>query len=193
VFAVTIALSIMIAPGEKSKVARRALGLTLLAGGIYAALFAPVLGLASKGETNALSLDERQLATNAGLRALMTDPFAGGLASGNIPNVNLVAAIAANGVLYVCAISLAVFCVFLKHPQRAQLLPPIIGIYGTLLTAQPANGSTFVFSLVLICAAATRDPRVVATADPARGGRKKSADAHHELAQPYPNAAALKA
>ncbi len=158
VFAVTIALSIFLGRGSRPKFLPRLVGAGLLVGGIYAALFAPVLGFAAKETQNALSLDDRSLATNAGLHALVTDPFSGGLASGNIPNVNLIASIAANGIIYALAISLAVLWVFVGHPQKGQLTPPIVGIFGTLLTSQPANGSTFVFCLVLICAVATRDP-----------------------------------
>lgn len=160
VFAVTIALSIFLGKGGQSTLLSRLGGFVLLAGGAYAALFAPVLGFAAKETQNVLSLDERSRATAAGLHALLTHPFAGGLATGNIPNVNLIAAVAAYGVIYVLAIALAVLCVMVGHPQRAQLLPPVIGVFGTLLTAQPANGSTFIYCLVLICAVATFDPLV---------------------------------
>lgn len=179
VFAVTIALGILTAAGGRHVLLQRAFGVVILAGGVYAALFAPVVGLASKQETNALSLTDRQLATESGLRALVTDPFSGGLASGDIPNVNLIASIAANGILYAIAISLAVLCVLAGHPQKAQLLPPIVGIFGTLLTTQPANGSSFIFCLVLVCAVATWSPLVTQVANPTlpkKGDRRTTSD-----------------
>ena len=94
VFAVAIALDIFAVSGLRpgiSRVARRAAGLVLLGIGVWAAMLAPVLGLTAKGAQNAVSLAERTAATELGLQALLSDPFAGGTGYGDIPNVNLIA------------------------------------------------------------------------------------------------------
>ena len=68
-------------------------GVAAVIGAAWVAVAAPVLGLAAKTTQNVISLDERQLATEAGLRALWTQPL-GGHATEVQGGINLISDIA---------------------------------------------------------------------------------------------------
>lgn len=138
--------------------ARVCFGLSLIAFAIWAAFYAPVLGFGAKGEQNGVSLSERSTATNAGLWALLHDPFSGGTAAQKVGAVNLVAAVAAYGVPFSLAMGLAAGAPMLGHPNRRLLLPISAAIFSTLLMSQPALDSTWVFALATMGAAAALSP-----------------------------------
>lgn len=182
VFAVSIALSIMVNARGRTQFGRtvqRIFGAGLVAAGTWAAFFAPVVGLAAKEEQNAVSLSERTIATQAGLDALSINAFSGGLQADVVGGINLVAAIAANGIPYVLAITLAVLAPLRLHPNRKAAIPILAAIFVTLLASQPAKDSVWVFCLVVIVAAATRAPSL-----PIKGARKRVLTAKPRLAVP---------
>ncbi|KQR05987.1 hypothetical protein ASF74_00910 [Arthrobacter sp. Leaf145] len=154
-----ICIALQFAFGHRSKTTlgrfiRACLGLALIAGAIWAAFYAPVLGFGAKGEQNGISLSERSAATNAGIWALFNDPISGGTAAQKVGAVNLVAAVAAYGVPFSVAMALAVCAPMLSHPNRYRLMPISAALFSTLLMSQPALDSTWVFALASLAAAA---------------------------------------
>jgi hypothetical protein len=142
----------------------------VLAGGaVWLILFAPVLGVSAKGSLNAVSAFERTTSTNAGVNALLTNPFPGGQEAAAVGGVNLVATIAAYGVIYSAAILLAVLGPLRSYPHKRALLTLLSPIAITLLAAQPPRDSTWVYCLVILAVAITlRAPAVMAPAAPTR-------------------------
>lgn len=120
--------------------------LSCLAGAIWIAFFAPVLGLGAKDEMNAVSLNDRTTATQAGLDALVTSPL-GGVGTGLQESINLIASIAPFGVPFGLLVIAALFLPRLGHPSKHMTTAPIALIFITLLLSQPAGDSTFVFIL----------------------------------------------
>jgi hypothetical protein len=123
----------------------------------WVAITAPVLGLAAKSTQNATSLDERQLATEAGLRALSTSPL-GGTPTEVQGGINLISDIAVSGlpfVLLVCAAILLPILSRRETPGTGNVV--IVIVFLTLITSQPAKDSTWAFALVTV-AAAVSDP-----------------------------------
>jgi hypothetical protein len=140
---------------------------TLLAA--WLAISAPVLGLAAKSTQNVTSLDERQLATEAGLRALFTSPL-GGVATEVQGGINLVSAIAVDGLPFVLLVCAALLLPVLSRrgtPGFGNVV--IVIVFLTMLTSQPAKDSTWAFALVAI-AASLRTP-ITAGSDDTTGGR----------------------
>lgn len=161
VFVVGFAVTILVAHNRRTWMGRffqRTFGLMLFVGASWIAVFAPVLGVAAKSDHNAVSLSERSLATEQGWAALLSEPFAGGSATSDIASVNLIASVAAYGVLFAVFVTLAVLIPYCGSAfwrmRRGRMTAPLIAIFGTLLVSQPANGSTFVFILVAIVVAA---------------------------------------
>jgi hypothetical protein len=123
---------------------------TILA--IWLAVTAPVLGLAAKTTQNVTSLDERQLATEAGVRALLTSPL-GGTATEVQGGINLISDIAVSGlpfVLLVCGALLLPALGMRGHGRMGNAV--IVIVFLTMLTSQPAKDSTWAFALVAIAA-----------------------------------------
>lgn len=135
-------------------------GLGAMAGLVWAAYNAPVVGIGAKSTQNIISLTERSNATAAGLWALWNEPFSGGNGVQDIGAVNLVAAVAAYGLPFSIAIVLSVAMPWLWHRNKRHFLPFAALILGTLATSQPALDSTLVFCLVMLCAAlSSESPR----------------------------------
>ena len=148
--------------------ARQILGLAATAGAVWLAVTAPVLGLSAKTTLNATSLDERQLATEAGLRALFASPL-GGSPTEVQGGINLISDIAVSGlpfVLLICA-GLLLPMAFNRGPVRFSNAVILI-VFLTFLTSQPAKDSTWAFAVVAL-AVSLREPDMeplVPTLDP---------------------------
>jgi hypothetical protein len=141
---------------------------TLLAA--WLAVDAPVLGLAAKTTQNATSLDERQLATEAGLRALFDSPL-GGTATEVQGGINLVADIAVGGLPFVLLICAALLLPVLgRRGAGGYGNVVIVIVFLTMLTSQPAKDSTWAFALVAI-AASLRAPAAEPRTGTTIGGR----------------------
>jgi hypothetical protein len=117
-----------------------------LAGAAWLAVYAPVFGVASKGDLNQSSLLDRSQATSAGLDALMNSPL-GGVHAGSNESINLIASLAPFGVPFFLAVCAALFLPRFGHPNKAPTVAPVLLIFITLLLSQPAGGSTWVFIL----------------------------------------------
>jgi hypothetical protein len=129
---------------------RQVLGLVALAGAVWLAVAAPVLGLGAKSTENAVSLTERQLATEAGLRALS----AGSPGGGPLPvqaGVNLISDIAVDGLPFVVLASAALLLPVWLHrgPPRFSSAVALV-VFLTLLLAQPPRDSTWAFAAVAL-------------------------------------------
>jgi len=150
-FAVAAVVAWVVATRAKSLLGRHIKFLfsgALLAVSVWLAIAAPVLGLSAKATLNELSLDERTRATIEGLNALLSSPFSGGMESGNIGAVNLIASIGAYGLPFAVAIALAILSPLTGRWKV--LAPTATVIFITLLVSQPALDSTAVFLLVAI-------------------------------------------
>ena len=123
----------------------RAFGLVAMVCSVWLAWAAPVLGVSDKAQADRYSVGARQAATEVGLRALAEDPFSGGQGAQVVGGVNLIAAIAAHGLMFSILILLALVAPRLGHPQKWLTTGPILMLVGTLLVAQPPMASTWVF------------------------------------------------
>jgi hypothetical protein len=123
--------------------------LAFLAAALWVAIYAPVLGYASKGDYNAISLAQRQASTNNGLAALTEHPL-GGVYGGQLDAINLVAALAPFGVPFALIVIAALLLPRIGHPAKHLTTAPIFVIFVTLLLSQPAADSTFAFVLVAL-------------------------------------------
>lgn len=131
---------------------RQVFGLVAMAGAIWVAVAAPVLGLSAKATQNQTSLDERKFATAAGVRALFTHPW-GGQATEVQSGINLISDIAANGLPFVLAVGAAVLLPMRVEGAAGRYSNSVAVIaFLTLLTSQPAQDSTWVFGLVVLAA-----------------------------------------
>jgi hypothetical protein len=147
--------------------ARQVSGIAAVALAAWLAVAAPVLGLAAKTTQNATSLDERQLATEAGLRALVSSPL-GGTATEVQGGINLIADIAVSGLPFVLLVCAALLLPLLGRRRAGGSSNVIVVIvFLTLLTSQPAKDSTWAFALVAI-AAALGAPAVAPESDTTR-------------------------
>jgi hypothetical protein len=122
---------------------------------LWLVLFAPVLGYAAKGDLNATSLAERSAATGAGISALLTNPFPVGLGADRVAGVNIIATVAAFGIIFAIASLLAVLGPLRTHPHKRALLTLLAPIALTLLIAQPPGDSVWIYCLVILVAAVT--------------------------------------
>ncbi len=129
---------------------RQILGLAATAGAVWLAVTAPVLGLAAKTTLNATSLDERQLATEAGLRALFTSPL-GGSPTEVQGGINLISDIAVSGLPFVLLICAALLLPVVAHRGPVRFSNAVVVIvFLTFLTSQPAKDSTWAFAVVAL-------------------------------------------
>jgi len=147
--------------------ARQVSGIAAVALAAWLAVAAPVLGLAAKTTQNVTSLDERQLATEAGLRALFTSPL-GGTATEVQGGINLVADIAVSGLPFVLLVCAALLLPLVGRRGAGGLTNVVMVIvFLTMLTSQPAKDSTWAFALVAI-AASLRAAAVATESDTTR-------------------------
>jgi hypothetical protein len=115
-----------------------------------------------------ISLDERQLATEAGLRALFESPL-GGTPTEVQGGINLISDIAVSGLPFVLLVCGALLLPALRrrgHGGSGNAV--IVIVFLTMLTSQPAKDSTWAFALVALAASLT-------TAEPTtEGARERS-------------------
>ena len=127
-----------------------------------------MLGLSAKTTLNATSLDEGQLATEAGLRALFTSPL-GGPPTEVQGGINLISDIAVSGLPFVLLICAALLLPVAMHRGPVRFSNAVVVIvFLTFLTSQPAKDSTWAFAVVAL-AVALRKPDMeplVPTIDP---------------------------
>ena len=128
---------------------RRAVGVAALGVAIWAAIYAPFLGLAEKGARDVSSVYDRTAQTETGLQALYENPFWGlGLETRGV-GINLVSEIA-NGLISPVLMALALLLPALVQGRARQGHAVIFVIFLTLLTAQPPWASTWVYVLAVI-------------------------------------------
>lgn len=131
---------------------RQLFGLCAVAAAVWVATAAPVLGLSAKQTQNETSLDERQQATVAGLRALTEHPL-GGHQTETQGGINLISDIAVSGlpfVLLICAALLLPMSV--RGALGRYSSAPIVIVFLTLLLAQPPKDSTWAYAVVVLAA-----------------------------------------
>lgn len=126
---------------------RLLIGSLVVAAAVWAALFAPVVGLLAKSDINALSLDERSSVMQLGFRALATLSL--GSPTGVVNDgIGLVAATAPNGWPYFVLVS-AAFLVPLAVSRRQVPVAMVAVLYLTILLAQPPQDSIAVYVLLV--------------------------------------------
>lgn len=145
--------------GEAATALLRLAGVGAIALASWFALFAPVIGVGAKAESDQYSVEQRSEATMAGLRVIFTSPITGGGAAEVVGGVNLIAAVALYGSVFSVAILLAIWWPMLKHNARGSVVSPLLIISLTLLTSQPPADSTWVYMLVIIVYAAMASGR----------------------------------
>jgi hypothetical protein len=118
----------------------------------WLAVDAPVLGLSAKKTGNETSLDERQDATDAGLRAFTHSPL-GGIGTEKQAGINLISDIAVNGLPFVLLVSAALLVPVLVAGRGGRGGSVALTVFLTLLLSQPAAASTWAFLLVALALA----------------------------------------
>lgn len=154
--------------------------LAALGGGLWLAVYAPVFGFAVKGTMNAISLEDRSNATQAGLDTLADSPLLG---SGEGQAINLIASIAPFGVILPLTVVAALLLPRLGHPDKRLTTAPILLLLITLLLSQPAGDSTFIYvmaGLIYACCL----PDMGRDEDPA-GSRRPQKGQGHQLPAAY--------
>lgn len=147
----------------------------------WVALTAPVFGYMAKGDVNAVSLDDRTRATNAGLGAIVDNPF-GGVHTGVSEGINLLASLAPLGIPFFVIVVGTLLLPRIGHPNKAATTAPILLILIVLLLSQPASDSTFVFIMAgLIYTASLPDMPVLAPKERAQGPVKVARPAPSEM------------
>src|SRR5690606_22560700 len=116
----------------------------------------PVIGVASKAESDIYSVGDRSTATFAGLQALLTDPFGGGHGAASVGAVNMVAAIASFGLLYVLFTTVALWSPMFVKERPIGALVPVGVVFLTLLLSQPPLDSTWAYVCALLAYAVNR-------------------------------------
>ncbi|WP_344420756.1 hypothetical protein [Pseudonocardia ailaonensis] len=126
-------------------------GLAVVGLAAWAALEAPVFGVATKSTQNATSLGERQLATEAGIRALTETPL-GAPPTEAQSGINLISDISVDGLPFVLLITAALLVpvVVMWRHRGAYGDAPIYVVFLTLLLSQPPLDSTWAFGMVLL-------------------------------------------
>jgi hypothetical protein len=159
VFAIVLAFEVFLRRRESlapfTDYVRRLVGLAVMAGSVWVALYAPVFGLEAKGARDQYSVDARQAATSAGWEALKSSPL-GGNSTQVVGGVNLIAAIAAAGLPFVLCVLAALLLPRVSHRARHLTSAPIAILVLTLLTSQPPQDSTWVFVCALMVYAVTQ-------------------------------------
>lgn len=115
----------------------------------WLAVAAPVLGLSAKSTQNATSIDDRQDATDAGLRALFDNPW-GGLPSEAQGGINLISDVAVSGLPFVVLICLGLLMASTRTVPTRHSNAVVLIVFATLLLSQPAKDSTWAFAMVVL-------------------------------------------
>lgn len=129
---------------------RQLSGFAVLGGAAWLAFFAPVFGVAAKSTENATSLDERTLATEAGIRAFSTNPL-GALPTEAQSGINLISDVAVNGLPFVLLVTAALLLPVALYGRRSRFgNAAIFVVFLTMLLSQPPIDSTWAFGMVLV-------------------------------------------
>ena len=128
---------------------RQLLGVVAILGALWLATDAPVLGLSAKSTQNNVSLERRQLATDAGIRALTDSPL-GGVPTEEQAGVNLISDIAVDGLPFVLLATAALLLPMALQRSRGHGNAIPFAVFLTLLLSQPAPASTWAFGIVLL-------------------------------------------
>lgn len=132
-----------------SSLLRRAAGGAALAVAIWAAIYAPFLGLSEKGARDVSSVYDRQAQTDTGLQALYENPFWGLGSSARLTGINLVSEIS-NGLAFPVLMALALLLPAVMQGRARQGHAVIFVLFLTILTSQPPWASTWVYVLAVI-------------------------------------------
>lgn len=125
-------------------------GLVMVPLALWLATAAPVLGFSAKSSQNAVSLDERSMMTENGLRALRENPVGSPAAIGG---VNLVSDIAVSGLPFVLLVCLGLLLSTARISGGGPAAGPVVvTTLATMLLSQPARDSPWAFALVLLAA-----------------------------------------
>ena len=163
---------------------RQLLGLLAVIAAIWVATVAPVLGLSAKQKQNGTSLAERQLATEAGLRAITERPL-GGRATEAQGGINLISDIAVGGVPFVLLICAALLLPMAFHEARGRYSnAAIVVVLLTLLLSQPPKDSTWAFALVALVASLRKPDMEPLVPAPGRPGWSPAPPALEPVASP---------
>jgi hypothetical protein len=129
---------------------RRVGGVALLGGAGWVAVVAPVFGLSAKATQNQYSLHAREVATQAGVDALLYSPFWGLRPPVHQLGINLISDIEPSGLPAVLLVTMALLLpAALQGPAR-QGHAVVLTVFLTLLTSQPPGGSTWVYVLAVL-------------------------------------------
>jgi len=129
---------------------RRVGGVGLLGAAGWVAVYAPVFGLAAKVTQDEYSLRSREVATQAGVDALLYSPFWGLQPPVRQLGINLISDIEPSGLPAVLLVTTALLLpAALQGPAR-QGHAVVLAIFLTLLTSQPPGASTWVYVLAVL-------------------------------------------
>jgi len=132
-----------------SSLLRRVVGVAGLGVAIWAAIYAPFLGLSEKGARDVSSVYDRTAQTETGLQALYENPFWGLGPETRGVGINLVSEIA-NGLISPVLMALALLLPALIQGRARQGHAVVFVLFLTLLTAQPPWASTWVYVLAVM-------------------------------------------
>jgi hypothetical protein len=139
-------------------VLRGSAGAAALVGAGYLAVYAPVLGVLFKFESNSASVNDRVQAASNGLLSVLQHPLGQAGVTGLGPNagINIIGALLLTGVPgLIFSLGALTRPLILSRERRAALAPTAV-ILITCLTAQPLSESTAFFLLVMLgCASYT--------------------------------------
>lgn len=158
VFVVVAAIAFLLSPGATTigaKASRWLVGAVAVGFAVWVALYAPVVGLEAKANQNALSLNERNAVTQAGIDAL-TNLSLGEPSEARVANINILASAAENGWPYVVLMTLALLLP-LAFTNWRRAAPPVLVVFLSLLLSQPPGGSIGAYIIVVLACALADD------------------------------------
>jgi hypothetical protein len=133
-------------------VLRGLLGTAALVGASYLAIYAPVLGVLFKFESNSASVNDRVQAASNGLLSVLQHPLgqAGSSDIGPTASINILGALIITGLPGLILSLGALVRPFVLSRERRAALAPTAVVLITCLTAQPLNESAAFFLLVML-------------------------------------------
>lgn len=128
---------------------RQIVGLVTVPVALWLATDAPVLGLSAKKTQNGQSLNDREDAIAAGLRALTSQPW-GGRGTAAQSGINLVSDVAVDGIVFVVLVIAALLVPVAMQRRVGRGSCVAFVVFLTLLLSQPAFSSVWAFCLVAV-------------------------------------------
>lgn len=150
-------------------------GTLMVAGAIWVALYAPVVGLLAKSDVNVLSLEERSAVFARGLAALGELSLGSPTGVAN-DGIGLIAATAPNGWPYFLLVTLAFAVPLAAATRHRRPVAMVLVLYLTILLAQPPQDSVAVYAFLLAAFAWVR-PETIRPARVANRAIRASAPA----------------